>query len=175
MILPVTGDEASGWKPGQPTAFVNSAARESGPVFSPDGRWLAYQSEELGRDHVYVRPFPGPGERAAVSNAGGEAASWSRTRPELVFTAPGTDYRRLLMAAPYRIEKGIFRADKPRPWAEREVALRLLESQHNYALHPDGLRVAIALPPEGEAVGRTHLTLLLNSIDELRRIAPTKP
>jgi DNA-binding winged helix-turn-helix (wHTH) protein/Tol biopolymer transport system component len=177
MILPVDGDERNGWKPGHPTAFVNSAGQARGPVFSPDGRWLAYHSTEAGRDRdeVYVRPFPGPGERVTVSSAGGETPSWSRTRPELVFTTPGSDYRRVLMVAPYRVENNSFRPDKPLPWAKLGVALRLLNGQRSYALHPDGVRVAIAPPPEGEGVGQTHVTLVFNFFDELRRIAPAKP
>src|SRR5262252_5172581 len=46
MILPVEGDEASGWKPGKPTVFLNTPAVELSPMFSPDGRWIAYQSNE---------------------------------------------------------------------------------------------------------------------------------
>ena len=54
MILPVEGDESSGWKPGQPTAFLNSSASERGPTFSPDGRWLAYHSQSRdGRKSMY--------------------------------------------------------------------------------------------------------------------------
>src|SRR5262249_5231793 len=61
MILPMEGDEASGWRPGKPTVFSNGPFNEVEPVFSPDGRWLAYQSDESGRFEVYVRPFPGAG------------------------------------------------------------------------------------------------------------------
>ena len=126
MILPVEGDEVGGWKPGQPTAFVNSAARERAPTFSPDGRWLSYTSNESGRDQVYVRPFPGPGARVMVSSAGGDTSSWSRTRPELVFAAPAVDYMHVLMVARYRVENDSFRVDKPRLWAERAPTLREL-------------------------------------------------
>jgi hypothetical protein len=61
MILPMDGDETSGWKPGKPTVFLNGPFGEFEPMFSPDGRWLAYTSTESGRGEVYVRPFPGPG------------------------------------------------------------------------------------------------------------------
>jgi serine/threonine-protein kinase len=151
---------------------VNTPAREWGPAFSPDGRWLAYHSTESGRDEVYVRPFPGPDPPVVISNAGGETPSWSRTRDELVYTTPGVDYDRVLMAAPYRVRNGVFLAEKPRPWASRAVRLRHILQQHTYALHPDGQRVAIAQPSEGEAIRPDHLTFVMNFFDALRRIAP---
>jgi Tol biopolymer transport system component/DNA-binding winged helix-turn-helix (wHTH) protein len=175
MILPVEGDEVGGWKAGKPTAFVNSAARERAPTFSPDGRWLSYTSNESGYDEVYVRPFPGPGARVMVSSAGGQTSSWSRARPEIVFTAQGVDYMQVLMVARYRVENDSFLVDKPRPWAERAVGVRTLLGSRMYALHPDGARVAIAPPSEREIVAPTHLTFVLNLFEEFRRIAPSKP
>ena len=62
MLLPLEGDEVSGWKPGTPTIFL---ADGWAAAFSPDGRWLAYQSNESGRPEVYVRPFSGSGETDA--------------------------------------------------------------------------------------------------------------
>ena len=53
VILPMEGDEVSGLKPGKPYAFLNTPAAEFAPSFSPDGRWLAYHSNETGRDEVY--------------------------------------------------------------------------------------------------------------------------
>ena len=53
--------------------------------FSPDGRWLAYDSDESGRFEVYVRPFPGPGGRWQVSMAGGSQPHWRRDGKELTF------------------------------------------------------------------------------------------
>ena len=80
------------------------------------------------------------------------------------------------MVAPYRVENESFRVDKPRLWTER--APRLLPGipgERLYALHPDGVRVVIAPPPEGEAVGQNRVTFFLNFFDELQRIAPVKP
>lgn len=71
MLLPMEGNEASGWKPGKPTVFLSTPFNEMEPMFSPDGRWIAYQSSESGRYEVYVRPFPGPGGRWQVSSEGG--------------------------------------------------------------------------------------------------------
>jgi serine/threonine protein kinase len=175
MILPVEGDEVGGWKPGKPVAFVSSAARERAPTFSPDGRWLAYTSNESGHDEVYVRPFPGPGSRVMVSSGGGHSLSWSRARHEIVFTAEAVDYAQVLMVARYRVEHDSFLVDKPRLWAERAQRVRQVLGSRMYALHPDGARVAIAPPSEREMAAPTHLTFVLNLSDELRRIAPPKP
>src|SRR5262249_32108712 len=109
MILPMEGDDATGWKPGKPTAFLSTGAAELEPTFSPDGRWIAYASQEAGRMDVYVGPFPGPGGKWLVSTDGGTNPMWSRTRRELFFTS---DQR--IMVAPYAIDGDAFRADKPR-------------------------------------------------------------
>ena len=172
MILPLAGDEASGWVPGSPTAFVHGSARERGPRFSPDGRWLAYTSNEAG-EQVYVQPFPGPGARTVI--AGGTGPSWSRTVHELVLTERVVDYRHALLAVPYRIENGTFRVEAPRPWATRAAWLRELSGYRMYALHPDGARVVMAPPSEADATAASHLTLVLNLFDELRRSTPAAP
>ncbi|HJS47883.1 MAG TPA: hypothetical protein VJ773_07855, partial [Gemmatimonadales bacterium] len=65
-----------------PTGF-----EEAAPDLSPDGRWLAYQSEESGRNDVYVRPFPGPGARVSVSVSGGTEPAWSRDGRSLFYRA----------------------------------------------------------------------------------------
>ena len=175
MILPVEGDDVQGWKPMRPTVWMSSPASERAPTFSPDGKWLSYSSDESGTNQIYVGPFPGPGARVMVSNAGGETASWSRSRSELVFAAPGFDYLRTLMVAPYRVENSSFRVDKPRPWAERGVALRYVLGERTFALHRDGVRVAIAPPSERETVGQVHVTFVSNLFDHLRTVAPPNP
>ena len=58
MILPMEGDEASGWKPGKPTVFLNTPFLEEEPMFSPDGRWIAYTSTESGQPEVSCGRFP---------------------------------------------------------------------------------------------------------------------
>ena len=61
MILPMDGDEASGWKPGKPYAFATGSPGASDPAFSPDGRWIAYFSLGAAPPEVFVQPFPGLG------------------------------------------------------------------------------------------------------------------
>ena len=170
MILPMEGDETSGWKPGKPTAFLNSPFSELWPVFSPDGRWLAYASNESGRFEVYVRPFPGPGGKWQVSTTGGWLPVWSPTRHELFYEPLDPEYR--IMVAAYTIEGDSFRAEKPGVWADRPFGVRPLG--WDFDVHPDGDRVAVAPAPEAQpAAKQDKVVFIFNFFDELRRLAPT--
>ena len=167
MILPMEGNEASGWKPGTPTVFLNTPADEVEPMFSPDGRWLAYHSNESGRREIFVRPFPGPGGKWQISTAGGAYPTWSRTRHELFYTSP--DNR--IMVAPYTVEGSSFKADKPHLWAERLIQPR--PRLRSFDLHPDGERFAVSVAMETPSEApHDKLVFIFNLFDELRRIAP---
>ncbi len=80
-VLPLSGDR-------KPIPFLQTEFRELGPQFSPDGRWIAYTSDESGgRDEVYVAPFPGPGRKVQISTAGGTAARWRQDGHEIFYLA----------------------------------------------------------------------------------------
>ena len=64
--------------------FLVTPAEETGPRISPDGRWIAFQSDENGRNEVYVQPLPGPGARRQVSTEGGTAPRWRSDGRELL-------------------------------------------------------------------------------------------
>ena len=113
MMLPVKRDERGVWSAGTPSPFVRGPFIESAAAFSSDGRWVAYQSNETGRNEVYVQPFPGPGPKWPVSAEGGAQPIWSRRRPELFFHDD-----RGIMVATYTIVGGAFRSQKPRLWAQ---------------------------------------------------------
>ena len=68
--------------------ILNTPFLESVPSVSPDGRWLAYQSNESGQDEVYVRPFPGPGGVRPVSVDGGTGPVWAHNGREIVYQSP---------------------------------------------------------------------------------------
>ena len=68
-----------------PVRLLQTPADEVAPALSPDGRWLAYASNESGRYEIYVRPFPGMGARYAVSLAGGTEPMWSPRGDELFY------------------------------------------------------------------------------------------
>ncbi len=169
MILPMEGDGVSGWKPGKPYAFLNTPAAEVAPSFSPDGRWLAYQSNESGRFEVHVRPFPKREGSWRVSNGGGQGPIWSRAKDELLYLTLDNQ----IMAASYTVVGDSFRAEAPKLWTERRILLGPVPTfRRMMDLHPDGERVAGAVATEGQAEDRPDkLVFIFNFFDELRRIA----
>jgi Tol biopolymer transport system component len=167
LMLPLDGDEASGWQPGQPTAFLPSA---DAPAFSPDGRWLAYAATTSSASgtgsEVFVRPFPGPGGPWQISTGGGTNPVWSLKRRELFYGS--SDHR--IMVTSYTTSGGSFRAEKPRLLSEARFALRPVGP--SFDVHPDGDRFALARAAVDAGSRRNHVNLIFNFLDELRRIAP---
>ena len=166
MILSVEGSEDAGWRPGPVTTFLDSAAEEMQPNFSPDGRWLAYQSNETGRYEVYVRPFHGRGNGWRISTAGGTFPTWSHTKRELFYGVDGQ-----IMVAAYAVEGDTFRADKPRTLPN--VRYSAADPARMFDLHPDGDRFAVA--PVDDTPPSDKLVVILNVFEELQRIAPAAP
>ncbi|MEZ5492332.1 MAG: hypothetical protein R3F50_18775 [Gammaproteobacteria bacterium] len=74
---------------GEPSAFFVSEANEEYASFSPDGRWLAYTSDQTGRREVYVRPYPGPEPATLISSGGGSAPAWSKDGARLYYRSAG--------------------------------------------------------------------------------------
>jgi Tol biopolymer transport system component len=72
----------------KPFVFLKTDANELWGQFSPDGRWIAYQSNETGRYEIYVRAFPEAGGPVPISTTGGVYPRWSRDGKELYFIAP---------------------------------------------------------------------------------------
>src|SRR6266571_4581457 len=77
-VLPLSGNRT-------PQPFLRTRFTEAGPRFSPDGRWIAYGSDESGQYEIYVRPYPGPGGKWQVSTEGGEHVIWSRDGKEIFY------------------------------------------------------------------------------------------
>jgi Tol biopolymer transport system component len=82
--LPMTGD-------GKPFPVLESRFAEHDAVFSPDGRWIAYVSNESGRDEIYVTSFPKPGRKWQVSTAGGGFVRWRNDGKEIIYGAPNAE------------------------------------------------------------------------------------
>src|ERR1051326_501656 len=167
MVLPIEGDEITGWKAGKPVVFLSTPADEMEPMFSPDGRWIAYQSNESGRYEVFVRPFPGPGGKWQISTAGGDQPVWSQKKQEVLYHAP--DNR--IMVVSYTASGDVFKAEKPRAWSDQPIAIQARNRIFN--LHPDGERIAAAVAPAQSDDNLDKVTFIFNFFDELRRVAPS--
>jgi len=162
MLLPMEVSGSGEWTPGTPTRVLSRIAQRPAAVFSPDGRWLAYTSNESGRSEVFVRSFPGPGAQWQVSASGGSVPTWSRRRNELFYLSPDSH----LMAVSYAIEGDTFRADRPRRWTEQPINER--PGPRSFDVHPDGDRVLVG----GDVTARPKgdkIVLVSSFFDEVRR------
>jgi eukaryotic-like serine/threonine-protein kinase len=167
LTLSVEGDEKSGWKVGSPKPFLNSPFWEAMSSFSPDGRWLAYASNESGALEVYIRPFPGPGGKWQVSTNGGVFPKWSRNGKELFYSTRDNK----IMVVRYTTPGNSFQADKPRLLSPGQFAYR--GGTSNFDVHPDGKRFAVLKAPGSEnqpAINKVNF--IFNFFDELRRKVP---
>src|SRR5262245_61782490 len=97
-VLPVSGSDGPPSGDQQPFPFLSTEANEAAATLSPDGRWIAYTSDELGRYEVFVQSFPGGGSKRQVSTNGGIGPHWRRDGKELFYHAPEGK----LMAAPVK-------------------------------------------------------------------------
>jgi serine/threonine-protein kinase len=148
---------------GKAAVFLKAPLADSSPMFSPDGKWLAYMSTELGSAEIYVRPFPGPGGRWQISTSGGTLPVWSPNGRELLYLAP--DQR--LMVVSYTVRGDSFSPDRPRVWSGPRVMSPFGPLVPCWDLAPDGKHLAAVLAPSFGP-----LTFLLNFFDELERRSP---
>jgi dipeptidyl aminopeptidase/acylaminoacyl peptidase len=133
-LLPVEGGR-------KPTPFLQSKFFEFNGQFSPDGRWIAYTSNESGQNQVYVQPFPPNGAKWQVSVAGGDRARWRRDGKELFYIA--ADQR--LMAVAIKIGS-TFEAAIPQSLFPTSVTFTLNNFQFFYTPAPDGQRFLLRVP-----------------------------
>ena len=124
MVLPMDGDR-------KPFLVARSNFNETLGRFSPDGRWIAYLSDESGRIEVYVQSFPQASERWQISINGGLDPEWRGDGRELFYLAP--DDR--LMAVPIRFNGNSSTIDIGKP-----IALFTTRPQSGYDVTPDGQR-----------------------------------
>jgi serine/threonine-protein kinase len=136
------------------------------PAFSPDGKWLAYASTETGRSEVLVRPFPGPGQKYAVSTQGGTGPTWARDGSSL-FYAQGQQLMRAAVATAPQ-----FSAGAPEPvFAGNEY---VWERLRNYDVFPDGHSFVVVRRLQG-ARTTPSLRVVFDWASELARLAPVAP
>ena len=162
-------DEANGfdvWRMGigeEPIPVLNTRFDETGSALSTDGRWLAYVSNESGREEVYVQAFPGPGQRAQVSNRGGTGPVWSPEGKEL-FYRDGSHLVSVSLSTEPALQPGV-----PRPLFEDRFASSGGD-RANYDVDRDGRRFLMV--SRGNVREPSELHLVLNWFEELKHIAP---
>jgi eukaryotic-like serine/threonine-protein kinase len=161
--------DRSGLRPGKAEMFLQEpfATRRRRPMFSPDGRWLAYESNESGVNEVYVQAFPDRHGKQQISSGGGTYPAWSRTGHELFFWC-GAQNR--LMVASYQERGDSFVADKPRAWSGKEPAH--FGTTRSYDPAPDGKQIVALMSADTSQEPHARVIFLLNFFDELRRRAP---
>jgi Tol biopolymer transport system component len=146
-ILPLFGDK-------KPFAFAETPFMEASAVFSPDGSWIAYTSNEGGQTEVYVESFPGPGAKSQVSRDGGTHPVWRADGRELFYLgADGT-----MMAVPIGAGRSF---DAGRPQAIFSSNVWRLTPNQVYAVTKDGQRFLVNAMPQ-KSSGTAPLTVVLN-------------
>jgi serine/threonine-protein kinase len=157
--------------PGAPeprSPFLVTPFNERAPVFSPNGRWIAYVSNESGRDEVYVRPYSGPEQRVTVSSGGGTEPVWARNGRELfyregdrmmVVSVSDAGRAPLSLGPPQQLFEGSYIRDPG-----NAAALP------NYDVNEDG-RAFLMIQPSKETTA--FVVVVLNWFEELKRLVPT--
>lgn len=152
------------------TPFLKTRFNEFNPFFSPDGRWLAYTSDESGREEIYVRPFPGPGGKWQVSDQGGVNPLWSRDGKELFYMAPGQEGPVGVYAVDVRTDPD-FWAGKPRLLFSTAADIQWDSASTIWDITPDGKKFLMVELGERKARPVTELVLVQNWSEEIRRLA----
>jgi Tol biopolymer transport system component/predicted Ser/Thr protein kinase len=171
-IVPVDGSSGQLLREGSPKPFLQTPSRMTFPAFSPDGKWLAYASTENGRYEVSVTDFPEKATKYQVSNGGGIMPVWSSKSHELFYrTLSGCEN---IMVATYTTNGGVFKAETAQIWSGRRLANTGLTP--NFDLDPNGGGFVVLVPAEGSEPpeAQSHVTLVANFFDEVRRLVPVR-
>jgi Tol biopolymer transport system component len=148
-------------------SFATQVFRDA-PQISPDGRWLAYASDESGRREVYVAPYPGPGGKWLISSEGGTEPVWNPNGRELFYRTGDK-----MMAVDVSTQSG-FSAGKPRQLFEGHYLSNPLGfARPNYDVSADGQRFLMIKSVEQEQAAPTQINVVLNWTEELKRLVPT--
>jgi WD40 repeat protein len=153
---------------GRAQPLLRQAGLQTAPAISPDGRWLAYSSDdESGRMEVFVSAFAPrdspPRGKWKVTTAGGRGPKWSRDGGEIFFRSPDNH----LMAVAVNAKGNSFQMGTPRLWFAQRLAD--VGPYPNFDVAPDGKRIIALVDAEETKPDETHLRVLLNIDAELRR------
>ena len=147
---------------GKSSPWLQTPFAENNPVFSPDGKWVAFVSDATGADEVWVRPFPGPGSPVRVSSAGGHDPVWSRNGKEL-FYQEGT---KLMVAAV--LSTSPMQLQTPTMLFDGGFVAWEQNAPRTYDVTADG-RFLMVEPSPRES---QRFNVVLNWVEELKRLIP---
>jgi Tol biopolymer transport system component len=151
-ILPIAGDR-------KPYPFLATPFNENFGQFSPDARWVAYQSDESGQYQIYVQPFLGPGGKWQVSSAGGTQPRWNRNGKELFYIT--SDGKLMSVSASTTTDGKSFNVGSPiELFTTHLVEVSGATQRPAYAVSPDGQRFLMNVPAEN--VSLSPITVILN-------------
>jgi Tol biopolymer transport system component len=157
-------------RPQEARPLLNTASNERYPEFSPDGKWLAYCSDETGQFELYVQPYPGPGRRVTVTSEGAFEPAWSRDSNEL-FYRTGTR----MMSVRFRIADDEFVPEKPVLLFDLPSVGGGADVRSQYDTAPGGrFLMILPLPNQTEERNRrifpSTLRIVLNWTGEVQRL-----
>jgi Tol biopolymer transport system component len=167
-IHPDTGSDIAmlDVRSGRVTPFLNSRFNEQYPEFSPDGRWMAYSSDESKRYEAYVQPFPGPGMKYPISSEAGHSPLWSKDGKRLFYR-----WQDQVWAVDVRTDGGSA-AGKPRLLFERP-GYYSSGPIRSYDLSLCSKRFLMMKLDQRKPTPVTEMILVQNWFEELRRLVPT--
>jgi Tol biopolymer transport system component len=146
--------------------FLQTPFNEGAPTFSPDGRWLAYVSNESGRPEIYVQPYPGPGGKWQVSTGGGAEPLWSRSGREIFYRQGNR-----MLSVSVSTANG-FAAGNPAVLFEREYAsVPFPATGVAYDVSADGQRFLMVKEVE-QSAAPVQIQVIVNWFEELKRLVP---
>ena len=154
-------------KAGQPEPFLRTRAFEVYPSFSPDGRWIAYASNESGPWEIYVRRFPDDGTKVRVSTSGGVVPGWS-ANGELLFRNSAQQ----LMIATYKADGGSITVEPPKPLSQEPLADTGVLPNFDVGFH--GKAVVLLSASVADQQSPNHVTLVTGFSSEIRRRAQAR-
>jgi eukaryotic-like serine/threonine-protein kinase len=163
-VLPL-GDPGTPGQARKAQPFLRTRFDEAVPRFSPDGRWLAYISNESGRYEIYVQPYPGPGGKWQISTEGGTEPVWNRNGRELFYRSGDK-----MMAVDIATQPD-FAAGTPRMLFEGRYEPAPVPAA-NYDVSPDGQRFLMLKPSAAAEAAPTQINVVLNWFEELKRRVP---
>ena len=150
----------------KPVPFLQSAANEHWARLSPDSRWIAYASDESGRDEVYVRPFPSGDGQWQISSAGGTEPRWRGDGKELFFIAADGSMIAATVASETTGTRLVFLPGASQPLFDTR-SRPITAFSWRYDVTPDGKRFLVASPIDSSAT--PPLNVVVNWDAELKK------